>query len=267
MILTARFGAAQAALGYQFYDSAGALIGSRITAGIVSLPETGSYHANATLPAGAVGVYWNDTATLATAIEDLRDAIGIANDPGSGAYAITVTVTDGTHPLEGARVRITEGGINLYATTNATGNAVFALDAGTYDAAVSKSGYQFAPESRTVTGNEAGTLVSALEMAVRTVPAAPSSPNLTTVFIDAYDINGSPVEGEVITFSIFNLPTATPEETMLTGGAKTATTDAQGRASIELESNVTYKAVNTLLFGPNGLFFTPTGDTYNLADA
>ena len=269
MIITARFGAAQANLGYQFYDASGALLSSRVTAGIISLPETGSYQADATVPAGAVGVYWNDSVTLATALEDLRDAIAIEGitPTGSGAYSITIKVTDGIDPLEGANVRVSEGGLHYYATTDASGNAVFSLDAATYSVGVFKSGYQLTPATRTVTGNESGTLVNDLVMTARAVPAAPSSPTLTTVFIDAFDIEGNAVEGETITFTIFTLPTATEEETLLTGGAKTAITDVAGRASIELESGVTYKAANTLLFGPNGLFFTPTGETFNLATA
>lgn len=268
MIIQARFGAAQANLGYQFYGSDGSLLGSRITAGISALPETGSYIADATVPAGAVGVYWNDTVTLATATEDLREALSSVLVSGTGAYAITVSVVDQlAAAIEGANVRVSSGGLNYYATTDAGGNASFSLDAATYSVGVFKSGYQFTPTTRTVTGNEAGTLVADLVMTARAVPAAPSSPTLTTVFIDAFDIEGNAVEGEVITFSIFILPTATEEETMLTGGEKTATTDVSGRASIELESGVTYKASNTLLFGPNGLFFTPTGETYNLATA
>ena len=72
MVIQARFGSAQTGLGYQFYSAAGTLLGSRITAGIVSLPETGSYAANATVPADAVGVFWNSSTSEAT--EDLRTA-------------------------------------------------------------------------------------------------------------------------------------------------------------------------------------------------
>jgi len=79
MIFTARFSETQAALGVQFFDESGTLLGSRVTAGIVALPETGSYIVDLTPPTGAVGVYWNDTGTGATALEDLRDALAIAD--------------------------------------------------------------------------------------------------------------------------------------------------------------------------------------------
>jgi hypothetical protein len=72
-VYQARFGATQSNLGVQFFGSTGTLLASRITAGITSLPETGSYVVTLTPPTGAAGIYWNDTVTLATAIEDLRD--------------------------------------------------------------------------------------------------------------------------------------------------------------------------------------------------
>lgn len=76
MIIQARFSAAQTGIGYQFYDDAGTLLSTRVTAGITAMPETGAYIADATVPALAAGVYW-DTDT-AEASEDLREALAIA---------------------------------------------------------------------------------------------------------------------------------------------------------------------------------------------
>lgn len=76
MIIQAFFGTAQTGVGYQFYDATGALLGARITAGIVSLPVAGGYAADATIPAPAIGVLWStDSAETA---EDLRDALTLA---------------------------------------------------------------------------------------------------------------------------------------------------------------------------------------------
>jgi hypothetical protein len=100
MIFTSRFSATQAALGVQFYDSSGTLLGSRITAGIVALPEAGSYQVDIMPPTGAAGIYWNDTGTGATALEDLRDALAIeglnvaASDP--WLAAVPASYADGT---------------------------------------------------------------------------------------------------------------------------------------------------------------------------
>lgn len=61
MIIQVDFGAAQTGVGYRFYDSSGAYVGSRVTSGIVAGPATGTYVADATVPGGAVGVYWDCT--------------------------------------------------------------------------------------------------------------------------------------------------------------------------------------------------------------
>jgi hypothetical protein len=85
MIIQSRFGASQTGLGYQFYDADGALLGSRITSGIAALPEAGSYIADATVPADAVGVYWDSDTSEAT--EDLREALASPDVPTVGEIA------------------------------------------------------------------------------------------------------------------------------------------------------------------------------------
>ena len=69
MIIQAFFGEAQTGLGYQFYDESGALLGTRVTTGIVSLPEAGGYAAEVVLPEGTVGVFWSSDTSQAS--EDL----------------------------------------------------------------------------------------------------------------------------------------------------------------------------------------------------
>lgn len=94
MIIQASFGSAQASLGYQFYGVTGTLIGSRVTAGIVTLPETGAYLADATVPTGAVGVFWDSATSEVT--EDLREALAseTAGDP--WLTVIPASYADGT---------------------------------------------------------------------------------------------------------------------------------------------------------------------------
>ena len=265
MIITARFGAAQSNLGYQFTDSTGSLLGSRVTSGITALPETGSYIATATIPTGGVGVYWNDTVTLVTAFEDLRDALAIlGSGSGDGAFTITVTVTDGTDPLQGAKVRITEGATTLLGTTDASGNATFSLDAATYTVGISKAGFQFPSTTRTVTGEEAGTLVNDLEMEARTAPAASADPDLAVCFFDTEEFTGEPKEGVVMTFELVTIPSVTLSGIILANEVFTATSDALGRGSIELAKGVEYRARCEELFQTNHLKFTPTADELNL---
>lgn len=78
MVIQASFGAAQTGPGYRFYDVTGALLGARVTAGVNALPETGSYSADAVVPAGAVGVYWDSVTTPSGFQEDLREALAVA---------------------------------------------------------------------------------------------------------------------------------------------------------------------------------------------
>ena len=92
MIIQAFFGEAQTGLGYQFYDESGALLGTRVTTGIVSLPEAGGYAADATAPAGFVGVFWDSAETPDGTSEALTSsaptAIEIADEIASRADQI-----------------------------------------------------------------------------------------------------------------------------------------------------------------------------------
>jgi flagellar hook-associated protein FlgK len=66
---------------------------------------------------------------------------------GSGAIATTITIDDGTNPLDGVDVWATtdSGGTNIVARgfTNTSGNVIFYLDAGTYYIFKQFAGYSF----------------------------------------------------------------------------------------------------------------------------
>ena len=64
-------------VGYQFIDSAGALLGSRVTSGVVEFPGGhGVYFVDApTVPANAVGVTWDSAGTAAAKAIDVFDLI------------------------------------------------------------------------------------------------------------------------------------------------------------------------------------------------
>ena len=66
-------------------------------------------------------------ATLSKQTEILSAIAGLSAASGSGAYTLTVQVTDGTTALQGAKVRLTQGVTTLSATTNASGIATFAF--------------------------------------------------------------------------------------------------------------------------------------------
>jgi hypothetical protein len=126
----------------------------------------------------------NGTLARCTLTDTTTTAVNVTNMPnvGNGAFTVTATVTDGAAPIQGALVRITSG-INSFSNiTDASGNAQFAADAGSYTVGVTKSGYQFTPETRTVTGSEAGTLTNDLEMTAIVTPTAPSDPDMCLIF-------------------------------------------------------------------------------------
>ena len=97
-----------------------------------------------------------DWDTFANSTDSL-DAIGstIAGTAGSGAYTVTINVKDTESSpanLENVAVRLTEGANVFVAQTNASGNAVFAIDAATYSYALTKTGYSGETGTTVVTG-------------------------------------------------------------------------------------------------------------------
>lgn len=94
-------------------------------------------------------------------LEDIRDAIddiapGGAGS-GTGSNAVTITVDDGSNPVEGAQVWVTTdaAGTNTVASgyTNTSGQLVVYLDDGTYYVWKQYGGYTFTnPETMTVAG-------------------------------------------------------------------------------------------------------------------
>jgi hypothetical protein len=113
---------------------------------------------------------------------------------GSGAYTFTVTVNDGTTALQNATVRLVEGVNNYVAVTNASGVAVFALDAATYSVAISKAGYSFTPTSKVI----ANTTSQTYSMTAVT-PTLPAAANLSTGTAICYGTTGLPIAGVVVT--------------------------------------------------------------------
>ena len=99
-------------------------------------------------------VEWNGSneITLQAVADNVSDVTVI----GSGALSTTITVDDGTNPLDGVEVWITtdEAGSNVIAgslTTDANGQVTFMLDAGTYYVWQQLAGYDFTnPQTITV---------------------------------------------------------------------------------------------------------------------
>lgn len=170
----------------------------------------------------------------------------LSSGSGSGAYTITVTVTDGTDPMQNAIVRVTEG-INSYTvSTNASGQGAFALDAATYNVAVTKDGYQFTPTTRTVTGNQAGTLTNDLELTETVIPS-PASPEMCTVAMNIIDPAGAAVSGLIVTFTLYPANASRADGNVITTRTKTATSNGSGLIQCEL--------VRTDAITPSGAYY------------
>lgn len=101
-----------------------------------------------------------------------RTAAAIGPVIGVGARTITITVDDGSDPLEAASVRVTEGANSYAGQTDASGQVTFNLDDATYTVAITKSGYTFAGTSLVVSGDATPTY--SMSAASVTPPSGPT---------------------------------------------------------------------------------------------
>lgn len=119
------------------------------------------------------------------AIRDRGDTAWITGDDlGSGAHTLTITVDDGSNPLENATVRFTQGAETFVGSTNVSGVIVFALDNATWNVAITKPLFTFTPTTLAVSADASKTY----SMTAVTVPA--SNPGQVTGFLFLYDENG-----------------------------------------------------------------------------
>ncbi len=141
----------------------------------------------------------NDDAASAVTLQTIQDIDdNFASVAGSGARTITVNVKDTAGSpanLENARVRLTEGVNTFVADTDASGNAVFALDDATYSYAITKAGYT----------SETGSIVVSADATVNkdiaqsSITPSSGSDTSTGVLI-CYDEDYAPESG--VTFSM-----------------------------------------------------------------
>jgi hypothetical protein len=191
------------------------------------------------------GYYWFDitqTETdgdhLAINCESTTEDVTVLGDPPSvittvrqtidnGAYTVTITVTDGTSPVENATVRVSRSGQQGTAQTNASGEVVFALDAATWDVTITLAGFQPFATTLAVAGN-----ISQAYALTGNLFALPAEAPLCR--LDAVvRINGVPVQGAKIQAKLKNRNSATNDVVQSTV-EDTATTDANGYASLSL---------------------------------
>lgn len=222
-------------------------------AALINTPASGSTGLTAQEVRDAMKLAASGGTAANGSIDAKLDALTLSS--GSGAFAVTVTVTDGTAPLQNAAVRVLEGVTPYSARTDVNGQAVFALNAATYAVAVTKPGYQFTPATRTVTGEQAGTLTAPLVMAAVAAPAAPADAALCRVYGAFEKLNNLPAANlEVIIEMVSGA--AVKSERVLSLRKLRLLTDADGRLMGEDNAPFVDLQRNDLL--------TPAGTSYRV---
>lgn len=115
---------------------------------------------------------------------------------GAGARSVTITVDDGSDPLDGALVRVSKGAETFLRTTDASGQCAFSLNDGTWDVTITLAGYDFEPDTLVVDGTETPTY----SMTQVITPGA--SPGQVKGYLYCYDENGDLEEDVTIRIKI-----------------------------------------------------------------
>jgi hypothetical protein len=134
------------------------------------------------------------TFVILTELEQLKS-------DGRGANLVTITVTDGTDPLENATVRVASGVLNESDLTDVDGEVQFALSNATYTVTIERAGYESAVASLVV----AGTTVQEYELTAIVV-TPPASPSVATGSMLVLDENNDPEEGISISLQLTEGP-------------------------------------------------------------
>jgi hypothetical protein len=164
------------------------------------------------------------------------DIAALTVDAGSGARTVTVTVTDGTDPLEDVHVRFSKGITVLAQQTDASGVATFYCDDGTWTLALSLAGYTYTATTHVVDGTEA----VAPEMTAVAIAGA-ADPSQTNAYVYTYDAHGDLEASVTLSFALVTPPT-TPDNSAHTATAFTATSDANGLLTVALMRQAVYRA-------------------------
>lgn len=178
----------------------------------------------------AVGTYIAvRLAVLDSATQAQIDAIeaSTVGMTGTGARTVTITIDDGTTPLQNAKVRMAEGANTFTSTTDVSGGVVFNLDDATYTVSVTKSGYTYAGTTLVVDGTEAVTYSMTL---VAITP--PANPGLSALVVLCLDEDGEPEAGVDIDIRIVTVPSG-DQNIAYKGSKQTATSDVDGIARLE----------------------------------
>ena len=129
---------------------------------------------------------------------------------GSGSVAVTITVNDGTNPIQGAIVNLLINASQYNQPTNSSGVAVLTPTEGgssgnplTYTVQITAGGYQFTPTTLVVSGVTNHTY----SMTAISIPT--SSTGNVTVYGTCYNQDGTVASGVVHTLTLIQEPSGT----------------------------------------------------------
>jgi hypothetical protein len=162
-------------LGTKLWNWLGALAG-----------KTADSATRAEINATTAGAGYDETTDSLEALRDRGDAAWITGTSGgTGTYACTWTVNDGTTALQGATVAFWLNGVlKGTGTTSVTGTVSMSLDAATYTVAISLSGYTFANTAHAVSAT-ASTWTKTFSMAAIAI-TAPTDAGTATGRLDMH---------------------------------------------------------------------------------
>lgn len=155
---------------------------------------------------------WGSSGGLTQA--DVRTAIGMASanldtqlaglaaSAGAGAWTVTLTINDGSSPLESANVRLTKGAETYATTTNVSGIATLHVDSGTWTVTATLFGYTFAGATLAISADTSHTY------SMTAITITPSAAGFTTGYLTALDADGNAEPGVTFTSQVTYNPTA-----------------------------------------------------------
>lgn len=187
--------------------------------------KTADTSTRAEINATTAGTSYNETTDSLEAVRDRGDAAWITGSSSdSGARTITITVNDGTNPLQGAKVRVRQGAENYVKETNASGVVEFNLDDFTWNVAITKPQYEFMATTLVVNGSTSPPTYS-----MTLVSLTPSDADKVTGYWTVLDEEGDPAVGVVVKVNAVLQPTGA-EGIIHVKTTRTATTDSNGVA-------------------------------------
>jgi hypothetical protein len=153
-----------------------------------------------------------------------------------GARSVTITVNDGTNPIQNAVVRLSTSGETAIRSTDASGIAAFSLDDNTWTVSITATGFTFQPVTLVVNGTENQTYSMS-----SVVSPTPSLPSLTTGYWTVYTETGVVHVGAIVEINVLN-PGVNSTGVVMQDAMRTATSDSNGLVSFtNMFPGATYK--------------------------